>query len=167
VSAGHAFRQRVEIVGFTQSVVFDHASKGRNQHDMYLEIALALLTSLLMTISCSSDEITIEKESTSAAGSYTATFYVISGGGAAGWVVMRVNLRSKGETFRPNKGDIFEMRHAYELDLKWQDDRHLTVEYPNVAQIYRQNHEVGPISISYIARPTVDHYYLRKQPDKS
>ena len=121
----------------------------------------AILASVLVINGCGADEITVERQVPSPSGSYIASFYVIAGGGAAGYVLLRVNVRKGTEPFKPYKGDIFEMRHAYEAGLTWPDDQHLVIVYPNVADIYKKEPKAGDISISYTPKPTVDQYYLR------
>lgn len=105
----------------------------------------------------------VNKEATSPDGRYTATFYTVSGGGAAGYVVEYVSLRERGKAFRAHEGKVFEMGHAYEIDLSWKESRHLVVEYPDRADVHRAADNLGSVLITYVSKPTVDNYFLRSR----
>ena len=65
---------------------------------------------------------------------YTATTYTYMGGGAAGWCGKRVTVNSKAFPFSWEKekergGYSFEVSCHSNVDLKWEDDRHLMVGY--------------------------------------
>jgi hypothetical protein len=67
-------------------------------------------------------------------GEYTATEYVAMGGGAAGWCSRRVTVNSKAWPFswekeRERGGYSFSVNCSSEVDLKWEDNRHLIVGY--------------------------------------
>jgi hypothetical protein len=84
---------------------------------------------------------------------YVATVYVVSGGGAAGYVYNVVNLRKQGERFDPRKGVIFSATRARDVGLSWEDNEHLTVRYSKAEGIYAQDKKWGSrkeIHISYV-----------------
>jgi len=67
-------------------------------------------------------------------GEYTATEYVAMGGGAAGWCYKRVTVNSRAFPFNWEKesergGYSFSVNCSSNIDLKWDDDRHLVVGY--------------------------------------
>ena len=64
-----------------------------------------------------------------------ATFYELSGGGAAGWVLLRVNLRAAETPFSEDENIVFEIRHGYQVNLSWKNDKYLKIEYPETGEI--------------------------------
>ncbi len=64
-----------------------------------------------------------------------ATFYELSGGGAAGWVLLRVNLRAVEAPFSEDENIVFELRHVRHVNLSWENDKDLKIEYPESAEI--------------------------------
>ncbi len=99
------------------------------------------------------DDVNILASSMSPDKEYIATFYNVSGGGAAGYVYMFVNLRRNSEPFDPKKGIIVQMTRCYEIHMKWDDNEHLTVSRSKNATTYLQLSEWGTerkIHIRYI-----------------
>ncbi len=94
-------------------------------------------------------DIHVTKEVVSPDGKNVASFYTISGGGAAGYVVIRLKIRPANQVFKSDENYIFEMRHGDDIDLEWRDDDYLIVTYPMDADIYRQQTIQGKIKISY------------------
>jgi hypothetical protein len=62
-------------------------------------------------------------------GTAVATFYIIFGGGAAGFQEEYVNVRAHGDTLRLTS-PMANFGHVYDVRFEWPDDRHLTVRYP-------------------------------------
>lgn len=134
-------------------------SKGKMSQINRYALALSLLLFLNGSIvnSCTSksagDEVNILTSSASPDNEYVATFYNVSGGGAAGYVYMLVNLRRRSEPFDPKEGIIVQMTRSYEVNLKWDDNEHLTVGHSKEATMYLQVKEWGTkrkIQIRYV-----------------
>lgn len=100
-------------------------------------------------------DVGIGREAVSPDGKNTATFYTISGGGAAGYVLTRLNLRPNHQKFKPTKESndfVFELRHGEDLDLQWQGNNRLKVVYEAGADTYRQLNQQGDVEIIYQAK---------------
>jgi hypothetical protein len=120
-------------------------------------LGIALFLSGLMAHSCGSnkadEDVNILSTSMSPDKEYIATFYNVSGGGAAGYAYMLVNLRRNDKPFNPKEGVIFQMTGVYQISLRWDDNEHLTVRHSKPAAIYLQEKEWGnerKIRISYV-----------------
>lgn len=82
-----------------------------------------------------------------------ARAYVISGGGAAGWVYLQLDLRPRTKPFRADRSYVFSMKaHPYDVLLSWRGPRELLVEYPVDATIdgeHRMETEKFGVHITY------------------
>ena len=95
------------------------------------------------------------KEAVSTDGKNVATFYTISGGGAAGYVLTRLNVRPNHQKFKPTKESndfVFELRHGEDFNLQWQGNNSLKVVYEAGADTYRQLNQQGDVKIIYQAK---------------
>jgi hypothetical protein len=82
---------------------------------------------------------------------YLATVYVISGGGAAGYVYKLINMRKREEPFDSKKGIIFLVTRTRALTLTWQDNQHVTVKHSKPDGVYtKANLWDSKIHISYV-----------------
>lgn len=82
---------------------------------------------------------------------YLATVYVVSGGGAAGYVYKLINLRKQEEPFDSKKGIIFLVTRTRALDLTWQDNQHVTVKHSKPGDVYtKATMWDSKIRISYV-----------------
>ncbi len=100
-------------------------------------------------------DVYIGREAVSPDGKKVATFYTISGGGAAGYVLTRLNLRPKTQAWKPTKASndyVFELRHGDDLDLQWQGNNKLNVVYEAGADTYDQLNSKDGVKISYQAK---------------
>jgi hypothetical protein len=70
--------------------------------------------------------------------SYVATSFNRSGGGAAGWCYVYVNVRKQSENFNSDSGVVFQTRCDVTPDLKWESDKKLSIGYPFDATVYTQ-----------------------------
>lgn len=95
-------------------------------------------------------DVEIDKEVRSPDGKTIATFYIISGGGAAGYVIIRLKIRPRSQTFKEDDNYVFEMRHGDDLGLKWQGNNHLIVTFEAGADVYRKLSSKDNIQITYI-----------------
>lgn len=90
---------------------------------------------------------TVVQQLPSPDGRFIATYFINSGGGAAGWMYERVSLRQATNTF--NKDDyIFQVSHS-EATLSWQDNRTLRVTYPADTNVQHQESNKDGITILY------------------
>ena len=92
---------------------------------------------------------------TSPSQSYVATSFNSSGGGAAGWCYVYVNVRKQGENFNPDSGVVFQTRCEVTPDLKWESDKKLSIGYPADATVYTQEtawRSGEGIEISYVPK---------------
>lgn len=84
---------------------------------------------------------------------YVATVYVVSGGGAAGYVYDVINLRKQADRFDPKKGVVFSGTRVRDISLTWDDNEHVTVKYSKAEGIYARAKEWGDrgqIRINYV-----------------
>jgi hypothetical protein len=102
-----------------------------------------LLTGLLL--GCGREVRTIF-ECPSADGSLIASFFSVSGGGAAGWSTTRIGLRRKGEQFNPDQF-VLEMTQGYDAHLTWSEPNTLSIGYPDSATIRHRSDstDAGPL----------------------
>jgi hypothetical protein len=70
--------------------------------------------------------------------SYVATSFNSSGGGAAGWCYLQVNIRKQTEQFNPDSGLVFQTRCNVKSDLKWESEKKLSIGYPADSTVYVQ-----------------------------
>ena len=63
-----------------------------------------------------------------------ATFYSVSGGGAAGFVVNRLNVRAAEERFDPDRYAL-SLNRGYDARLHWLRPDTLVVSYPREARV--------------------------------
>lgn len=94
-------------------------------------------------------DIYVTKEVASPDGKNVASFYTISGGGAAGYVVNRLKIRPANQAFKADENYVFDMRHGDDIHLEWRDDDYLILTYPAQADIYRTQNKWGNIQIVY------------------
>ncbi len=85
-------------------------------------------------VACDSGVFYAKFECSSPGQQHVATFFVNSGGGAAGWQVEKVNVRRTDEVIDFEEFS-FSMSHGYDLAIKWNDDLSLSVYYPHGADI--------------------------------
>ena len=102
---------------------------------------------LIALSSCA--HVKVSQEVPSPSGRQVARFYGIASGGAAGSLVLRVDVRDRDQRFRADDEYVFEMRHEYEVRLTWTDDHHLIVDYPSDAVVYRTTAKKDLVSITY------------------
>jgi len=84
---------------------------------------------------------------------YVATVYVVSGGGAAGYVYKVVNLRKRADRFDPKKGIVFSGTRVPEISLTWADNEYVTVKHSKAGNVYTQAKQWGDrgqIRINYV-----------------
>ena len=115
---------------------------------------------LISTVAC--DEVRIKTTSQSPDDKYLASFYSMSGGGAAGWVVLRVNLRRTNDVFYTSDY-VFEMNHGYQCELTWKGNAHLIVTYPAEANLKKQGYKWNEVTISYEMKPSKGGMFLDKE----
>lgn len=87
--------------------------------------------------------------------SYVATSYNTSGGGAAGWCYVQVNVRKQSEQFNPDNGVVFVTRCNVKPDLEWATERKLNIGYPVDTTIYTQEktwRSGENVEISYVPK---------------
>ena len=100
-------------------------------------------------------DVFIGPEAVSPNGKKVATFYTISGGGAAGYVLTRLNLRPQNRKFSATKESddfVFELRHGLDPSLQWQGNNRLKVVYEAGADTYRKLSEKENVKIIYQAK---------------
>lgn len=78
-----------------------------------------------------------------------ATFYELSGGGAAGWVSQRVSLRPKEIPFSEAEDIIFQIRHGSQVTMIWENEKVLKIEYPEESEIDKKTELYKDIKIIY------------------
>ena len=120
-------------------------------------IAIALLINGTAVQGCtqkrSKEEVRIITTAISPNKEYVATAYVVSGGGAAGYVYRVVNLRKRADRFDPKKGVVFSGTRVPEISLTWNDNEHVTVKHSKAGNIYTQSRQWGDrgqIRINYV-----------------
>ncbi|MGH7259119.1 MAG: hypothetical protein ACREI9_00370 [Nitrospiraceae bacterium] len=127
-----------------------------------LSKAAFLLVILLAFTACSPDT-KITLECTSPDGQILASFYIYSGGGAAGYQLERVNIRESGNPFEP-QSYVLELKDGYDIHLFWQAPLRLLVEYPSDARLDQAipQYLVGgkAIEIHYRALPSKNGLFL-------
>jgi hypothetical protein len=87
--------------------------------------------------------------------SYVATLFNTSGGGAAGWCYVNVNLRKQSEQFNPDNGVVFVTRCSVKPDVEWETERKLNIGYPADTTIYTQEktwRNGETVEISYVPK---------------
>lgn len=85
-------------------------------------------------------------------GTYQATFYNYGKLGDGGATVSRpifVNVRRHNHPFVPESGQVFIMRHGYQLRFVWEDEHRLRIEYPNGADVDKKEERWEDASIVY------------------
>ena len=100
-------------------------------------------------------DVYVGREAVSPDKTRVATFYTISGGGAAGYVLTRLQIRPQSQKFSADKNTndfVFELRHGSDLDLQWQGNKRLKVVYESGADTYLQVNESDGVKISYQAK---------------
>lgn len=127
----------------------------------YLLLLFVFFISLTIVISCTSsnarkdEDIAIVTSKNSPSKDYIATVYIASGGGAAGYVYRLVNIRNRSEPFNSEKGIVFQMAGATELNIDWKDNHHFIIEYAKGASIYTQEKtwgDEGMVQVIYVER---------------
>ena len=73
-------------------------------------------------------------ECPSPSGRYTATFYRIYGGGAAGFQYLHVNVRPAAAPF-DEQMYVLQLKGGYDARLIWNGDSALVVHYPSDARV--------------------------------
>jgi hypothetical protein len=107
----------------------------------------------------SSSDLTVWCECPSPDGKLIATFYTISGGGAAGSVYDSASVRATDQPLDVN-GPALTMSRGRGARLSWVDDRHLRIEFPSGADVHRQEPVIttalGPVAIDFVTYPRDD-----------
>jgi hypothetical protein len=67
-------------------------------------------------------------------GRYVASFYGIGGGGAAGWTVEHVSVGPVGSALEDSVS-VLELNGAYEACIYWNSNNHLSIEFPDDADV--------------------------------
>ena len=99
----------------------------------------------------------VEREVASPDGARVARYYVVSGGGAAGYVDEYVDVRPRGEPFDPYADDpALLMTHGGGVTLTWRGPDRLVVEYPGWAGVSRGCRAARGVTIEYVARAEPD-----------
>jgi hypothetical protein len=86
---------------------------------------------------------------------FIASFYTMSGGGAAGWMYQYINVRPAGRALRDAQWRA-KLKNARDLRLTWLDASRLRVEYPDSARLDDKRTSYGEdkaIAIDYVAQP--------------
>jgi hypothetical protein len=100
-------------------------------------IYIILLSFLVLFTGCSSESnIEILKESSSPEGYYTAYAYVYNGGATTDFSPRVSILDSKTDKKEIKKlllqgANVYSAYHSKDIDVKWEDDKNLTVTYSN------------------------------------
>ena len=79
---------------------------------------------------CGAADTDVLQEEVSPDSAFIARAYVRSGGGAAGWMALLVNVDQRGGSFEPGKDQVMTMGQPYVVRLSWTGPRQLLVEYP-------------------------------------
>jgi hypothetical protein len=120
----------------------------------------AIFVVLMGLLSACGSQVNIDFECPSPDGSLIATFYTESGGGAAGWIAGRVNLRRKDEPFSPKKF-VFQMSHGYQARIDWSKANTLSIGYPFGADVSREASDFDPrLSIELKPYPSEDESFI-------
>lgn len=117
--------------------------------------AVVLLSSCLNLASDTSRDVQVVANLASPDQSYMATSYSMMGGGAAGWCYVYVNIRKQNEQFNPDGGIVFGTRCGVEPELRWEDERSLSISYPHDAEVYTQEKAWASgeaVEISYVLK---------------
>ncbi len=118
---------------------------------------LATVAGVLFSAGCepSSHNVHTIVECPSATGRHLATFYVISGGGAAGFQYEYVSVRPAHSPFQPLEYAL-QLKGGYDARLIWRGDTALLVEYPQDARVDSAATFVrlaDSVALDYVARP--------------
>lgn len=101
-------------------------------------------------------DINITANSISPNQEYIAITYTDSGGGAAGWCYITVNLRKRDEHFDSKKNMIFYTGCSSSVDVTWQNDKALLITYSTDREsisLYQKSwSEDKTVKISYLAK---------------
>lgn len=102
-------------------------------------------------------QVRVDQECPSPSGELVATFYDLSGGGAAGWVQEYLAVR-RATAPLDTAAHVLKMSHGYDLRLTWASDRRLTVGRPASARVDTAlaSASVGPgreVALRYEALP--------------
>jgi hypothetical protein len=117
-----------------------------------------LFTGCLFLDSDKSKDIGVIATSKSPNQKYVATSYSESGGGAAGFCYLLINLRKTEERFNPDKGVVFETgcsQRSDELEFRWENDTRLRVGYPGDFEPRRKEQMWDsdyPVEIFYVSK---------------
>ena len=96
-----------------------------------LVISIVLLAGAVLIAGClnlgsdTSRDVNVIASLTSPSQSYVATSYNSSGGGAAGWCYVQVNIRKQSEQFNPDNGIVFVTTCKVKPDVEWETERKL------------------------------------------
>ena len=85
---------------------------------------------------------------------YVAALYNSSGGGAAGWCYLHVNVRKQAEQFNPDSGVVFQTRCNIKPHLKWASEKKLSIGYPADSTVYTQENawRSEGVEITYVPK---------------
>lgn len=129
-------------------------------------LALVLLSAALQ-LGCGREVRTIF-ECPSPDGSLIASFYSVSGGGAAGWSATRIGLRQRGEQFNPDQF-VLEMTQGYDTHLTWSAPNTLSIGYPDSATVRHRSEstEAAPlVKIEFTPHPSSQGLFLDESLDR-
>jgi len=128
---------------------------------LYQIIRKAALFISLAFLFAACDDVQVHIECPSPDNQYVAAYYSVSGGGAAGYVYTKINIKKvKGILnlwFPSTTLEGFE--GADWIWFTWKSNRHLVVDYP--LDLYPDLRKSGPISVG---RETIQVEYRRQQP---
>ncbi len=124
----------------------------------YVVVTTFVLVNWTAAHSCSQknkkvEDVDIISTAPSPSQDYVATIYIVSGGGAGGYVYKVINLRKKAQRFDHKKGIIFSVTGTRDVTLSWEGNDHLMIKHSNVGNIYTQAKEWGSdkrVRISYV-----------------
>jgi hypothetical protein len=106
-----------------------------------------------LCLACGSGESRVIFECSSPSAETIASFYSSSGGGAAGWALLRIGVRPAGVALDP-ESYVFQMRHGYDAQLEWSSDTDLVIRYPDSAELDVKTPTAGSVSVRYEPLPS-------------
>jgi hypothetical protein len=101
----------------------------------------------------SRNEVRVMSESASPDGKFVARYFVLSGGGAAGYVIDFVNIQPAGEAFNNNVNVVFQATGTRVLKLDWAEPR-LKITYEKGGNILQPSpDQMKNMPIDFIQSP--------------
>ena len=117
-------------------------------------VAVAVLSLVVAGAACR--EVKGVVECPSPDGATIATFYVVAGGGAAGFQYGRVSLRPASSAFDPDEY-VLQLQGGSDARLGWASSDSLVIEYPEGARLDSAVVTWGerPVGLRYVRRPAL------------